>query len=137
MIAEYWADGPSTETPPGHWNLLAHFVSRRDRHSLDDDVKLYFILGNALLDASIAVWEAKVHYDYVRPVSAVRFLLGGRMIEAWAGPGLGTQLTPGESFRSYIATPPSPSTPRATPRSAPRRRKCCARSPEAPISERP
>lgn len=106
MIAEYWADGPSTETPPGHWNLLAHFVSRRDRHSLDDDVKLYFILGNALLDASIAVWEAKVHYDYVRPVSAVRFLLGGRMIEAWAGPGLGTQFTPGESFRSYIATPP-------------------------------
>jgi hypothetical protein len=106
MIAEYWADGPSTETPPGHWNLLAHFVSRRDRHSLDDDVKLYFILGNALLDASIAVWEAKVHYDYVRPVSAVRFVYAGRMIEAWAGQGLGTRLIPGESFRSYIATPP-------------------------------
>jgi hypothetical protein len=106
MIAEYWADGPSTETPPGHWNLLAHFVSRRDRHSLDDDVKLYFILGNALLDASVAVWDCKVHYDYVRPVSAIRFLFAGRMIEAWAGPGLGTQLIPGESFRSYIATPP-------------------------------
>jgi hypothetical protein len=105
MIVEYWADGPSTETPPGHWNRLAQFVSRRDRHTLDDDVKLYFVLGNALLDASIAVWECKVHYDYVRPVSAVRFLFAGHMIEAWGGPGLGTRLIPGESFRSYIGTP--------------------------------
>jgi hypothetical protein len=106
MIAEYWADGPATETPPGHWNLHAQFVSRRDRLSLDEDVKLFFILGNALLDSSIAVWEAKVHYDYVRPVSAIRFLFEGQLIEAWAGPGLGTQLIPGESFSSYIATPP-------------------------------
>jgi membrane-associated phospholipid phosphatase len=106
MIAEYWADGPETETPPGHWNLHAQFVSRRDRHSLDEDVKLYFILGNALLDAGIAVWEAKWHYDYVRPISAIRFLYAGRLIEAWAGPGLGTQQIPGETFSSYIATPP-------------------------------
>ncbi len=69
-------------------------------------VKLFFILGNALLDSSIAVWEAKEHYDYVRPVSAIRFLYKGQLIEAWAGPGLGTQQIPGETFRSYIATPP-------------------------------
>ena len=106
MIAEYWADGPATETPPGHWNLHAQFVSKRDRNDLDEDVKLFFILGNALLDSSIAVWEAKEHYDYVRPVSAIRFLYKGQLIEAWAGPGLGTQQIPGETFRPYIATPP-------------------------------
>jgi hypothetical protein len=106
MIAEYWADGPATETPPGHWSLLAQVVSRRNRHSLEEDVKLYFILGNALLDASISVWDSKVHYDYVRPVSAVRFSFAGQFIEAWAGPGLSTQLIPGETFRSYIPTPP-------------------------------
>jgi hypothetical protein len=106
MIAEYWADGPATETPPGHWNLHAQFVMRRDRLDLDEQVQLFFMLGNALLDSSIAVWEAKVHYDYIRPVSAVRFLFEGRTIEAWAGPGLGTRRIPGESFRSYIATPP-------------------------------
>jgi hypothetical protein len=106
MIAEYWADGPATETPPGHWNLLAQFVSQRDRHSLDDDVKMFFVLGNALLDASIAVWECKTFYDYVRPVSAVRHVFAGQMIRAWAGPGQGTQLIPAEQFRSYIATPP-------------------------------
>lgn len=106
MVAEYWADGPSTETPPGHWNLFAQFVSRRDGHGLDDDVKLFFVLGNALLDVSIAVWDCKVAFDYVRPVSAVRFLMGGQFIHAWAGPFQGTQPIPAELFQSYIATPP-------------------------------
>jgi hypothetical protein len=36
-IAEYWADGPNSELPPGHWNLFAQFVSARDHHSLDED----------------------------------------------------------------------------------------------------
>jgi hypothetical protein len=106
MIAEYWADGPSTETPPGHWNLFAQYVSQRDGHDLDADVKLFFVLGNALLDASIAVWDCKVEFDYARPASAVRFLYAGQTIEAWAGPLLGTRWIPGESFQSYIATPP-------------------------------
>ena len=44
-IATYWADGPSTETPPGHWMLFAQAVSTRDRHSLDDDVKMFFALA--------------------------------------------------------------------------------------------
>ncbi len=105
-VAEYWADGPSSETPPGHWNLLAQFVSRRDHHDLDADVKMFFILGNALLDASVAVWDCKVTFDYVRPVSAVRFLNAGRRIQAWAGPGLGTQWIQGEQFQSYLPTPP-------------------------------
>jgi hypothetical protein len=30
LIAEYWADGPRSELPPGHWSLLAQFVSRRE-----------------------------------------------------------------------------------------------------------
>ena len=105
VIAEYWADGPNTETPPGHWNLLAQFVAARDHHTLSDDVVMFFALGNALLDASISVWDAKTAYDYVRPVSAIRFLWAGRTIAAWGGPGQGTRLIPGESFQSYIATP--------------------------------
>ena len=27
VVAEYWADGPSSETPPGHWNVMANQVS--------------------------------------------------------------------------------------------------------------
>jgi hypothetical protein len=41
MISEYWTDGPDSELPAGHWCLFAQFVSERDHHSLDDDVKLF------------------------------------------------------------------------------------------------
>jgi hypothetical protein len=73
-IAVYWADGPGTDTPPGHWHRLAQWVSRRDGHDVDDDVRLFFLLGNAMLDASIAVWDAKRFYDSERPISAIRHL---------------------------------------------------------------
>jgi hypothetical protein len=106
MIAEYWADGPGSTTPPGHWNLLAQAVSRRDGRTLDEDVKLFFALGNALLDASIAVWDCKRVFDSERPVTAIRFLYRGQPVRAWAGPGLGTRLIDGQQFRSYIPTPP-------------------------------
>jgi len=62
-VSEYWADGPGSETPPGRWLLHAQFVSRRDQHGIDDDVKMFFALTSALLDASIAVWERKRLYD--------------------------------------------------------------------------
>ena len=110
MIAEYWADGPSSAQPPGHWNLFAQFVSRRDRHGLDDDVRMFFAINSALLDAGITSWECKRFYDYVRPFTALRFLFAGQLVEAWAGPGLGTQLIDGADWLPYQAatfiTPP-------------------------------
>ena len=106
VIAEYWADGLGSGTPPGHWNIFAQEISRRDGHTIDDDVKMFFILGNALMDASIAVWDCKRAADSIRPVSAIRFLFGSKPIRAWAGPGMGTKLIDGEEFKSYIATPP-------------------------------
>jgi hypothetical protein len=106
IIAEYWEDGPGTVTPPGHWCRIAAFVSRRDGHTLAQDVVLFFALANALMDASIAVWEAKIHYDYVRPVTAIRFLFAGQPVRAWAGPYQGTRLIPADAWRSYIPTPP-------------------------------
>jgi hypothetical protein len=105
MIAEYWADGPASETPPGHWTLIAEAVSARDHHSLDDDVRMFFLLGNAMLDASIAVWDCKRAYDFVRPTTAIRFLYSGKKIRAWV-PGGGTALIDGSLFQSYIPTPP-------------------------------
>ena len=101
VIAEYWLDGPGTHLPPGHWMSFAQWVSRRDRHGMDDDVKLFFALGNALLDASIAVWDCKRAFDYVRPITAVRFLKKGQQVRAWGGPYKGTQLVSGESWQPY------------------------------------
>jgi len=110
VIAEYWADGPRTESPPGHWNQLAHGVSTRDAHTVDEDIKLYFALNAALLDASIACWEAKRHYDFVRPVTAIHHLYAGQTIRAWAGPDLGVQDILGSAWRPYqdvrFVTPP-------------------------------
>ncbi len=103
VIAEYWADGPRSETPPGHWNALAHGISWRDRHTLDDDVCLFFALNGALLDAGIATWEAKRHYDFIRPVSAIRFLTMGQLIRGWGGPNQGTRWILGETWRPYQA----------------------------------
>ena len=112
VLAEYFADGPSSEFPPGHWAHFAQFVSRRDAHTLDQDVKLFFALGNALLDASICGWDAKRHFDYVRPVTAIRFLYAGQMIQAWGGPYQGTKTILGETWRPYqipnVVTPPFP-----------------------------
>jgi membrane-associated phospholipid phosphatase len=110
VIAEYWADGPSSEFPPGHWCAIAQYVSRRDDHTLDEDVKLLFMVANAVFDASIAAWTAKIHYDYVRPVTAIRYLKQGKQIRAWAGPGQGTQVIAGEQWVPYqvstFRTPP-------------------------------
>lgn len=110
-IAEYWADGPDTETPPGHWCLLAQAVSARDGHGLDEDVRLFFALTGALLDAGIACWDAKRTYDSVRPVTAIRSLFAGQEVPAWGGPGQGTRRIRGEAWQPYLATPPFPEHP--------------------------
>jgi PAP2 superfamily len=107
-IAEYWADGPGSETPPGHWCLLAQEVSARDGHGLDQDVRLFFALSGALMDAGIAAWDAKRAFDSVRPRSAIRFLFAGREVLAWGGPGLGRRPIRGEEWQPYLATPPFP-----------------------------
>lgn len=110
MIAEYWSDGPRSELPPGHWNLFARVVSERDGHTIDDDVKLFFVLNNALCDASIAAWDAKREYDYVRPITAIRFLKQRGKIRAWAGPYQGIRVIDGADWMPYQAptfiTPP-------------------------------
>jgi hypothetical protein len=101
VIAEYWTDGPGTSTAAGHWARLAEVVSARDRHSIDDDAKMFFALGNALLDTSISVWEAKRFYDYVRPITAIRYLYAGKKIVAWGGPNQGTRTIDGAQWRPY------------------------------------
>ncbi|MEB3279778.1 MAG: phosphoesterase [Lyngbya sp.] len=101
IIAEYWEDGPGTSFPPGKWMSFGQYISQRDNHSLDEDVKLFFMLANAVFDAGIAAWESKRYYDYIRPVSAIRSLFNGREIQAWAGPGKGTQTLDGSQWHPY------------------------------------
>jgi len=110
--AEYWADGPRSEFPPGHWAVFAQAISRKRGNSLDDDVKLFFTLGNALMDASIAAWAWKFKYDFVRPITGIREEYRGRQIVSWLGPYKGYGLVAGESWIPYqelrVVTPPFP-----------------------------
>jgi hypothetical protein len=112
MIAEYWSDGPNSEQPPGHWALFAQWISERDHHSLDDDVKMFFVLSNAIFDAGIAAWDTKRAFDSVRPVTAIPFLFRGKTIHAWGGAGKGTVEMDGSQWIPYQAasfpTPPFP-----------------------------
>jgi hypothetical protein len=101
MMVEYWADGPTSETPPGHWCLFTQFVSGRDHHTLDDDVKMFFAVTNALFDAGIAAWDAKAAYDSVRPITAIHFLFAGQQVRAWGGRFKGTQTIPAETWTPY------------------------------------
>jgi hypothetical protein len=111
-IAEFWADGVDSEQPAGHWLRIGEWVSARDHHTLDDDVKFFFVLSNALFDAGIAAWDAKAAYDSVRPVSAISALYRGQTIKAWKGPGKGTVEMDGALWRPYqkaaSPTPPFP-----------------------------
>ena len=86
VMAEFWADGPNSETPPGHWNVLANLVGDElapnlriggagpDVDRLQWDVKTYLALNGAVHDAAIAAWGLKGHYDSVRPISMIRYL---------------------------------------------------------------
>ena len=99
--AEYWEDGPGSVTPPGHWNQFAQWVARRDANTVDEDAKLFFALNNALLDASISAWDGKCTWDSIRPISAVRWLQRGKIIQAWGGPYKGPSYIKGEDWIPY------------------------------------
>jgi hypothetical protein len=110
--AEYWADGPGSEFPPGHWAVFAQAVSRKRGHTLDQDVKLFFALGNAIMDAGVGAWKVKYEYDFVRPITAIREQYRGQMITSWLGPYQGYGKVPGEQWQPYqhpgVVTPPFP-----------------------------
>ncbi len=84
VLAEFWADGPDSETPPGHWFVILNSVNDNpalekrlkgggeELSALEWGIKAYFTLGAAMHDTAISAWRIKGYYDYIRPVSAIR-----------------------------------------------------------------
>jgi hypothetical protein len=112
--AEYWADGPFSVFPPGHDFIFAQALSRRKSHSIDTDAKLFFMLGNAMMDASIASWYQKYKYDSARPISAIRNHpdFKNKLVNSWLGPNKGFGMVKGSEWMPYqalhVVTPPFP-----------------------------
>ncbi len=100
-IAEYWADGPASELPPGHWSLVAMFVSLRDANTLDEDARMFFAMTNATLDAGILSWKVKRLYDNSRPITGVRARFYNTNVRSWRGPELGIGVFPGRQWLPY------------------------------------
>ena len=103
MMAEYWADGPNSEFPPGHMALFAAAFSRMKGDTADQDVKLFFALGNALLDASIFAWTTKYMYDSERPTTGIRERYRDQMITSWLGPKKGYGKVLGQRWLPFQA----------------------------------
>lgn len=111
-IVEFMRDGPRSTGQSGHWLRFAQDVSRRDKHTLDQDVKLYFVIANVAMDAFISCWETKRFYDSSRPWTLVRHYYKGQRLIGWAGPDGGTKEMPAEDWHPYspmsFITPPFP-----------------------------
>ncbi len=71
-IAYFWADGEGTVTPPGHWNRIARTVALQKQTSPAEAARLLALLNVAMADAAVVCWDCKFHFDYWRPVTAVR-----------------------------------------------------------------
>jgi Putative metal-binding motif len=86
VLAQFWADGPNSETPPGHWftifnkamdhpEFMRQFNGQGEvLDTMEYEVKAYFTLGGALHDAAISAWGIKGFYDSSRPISVIRFM---------------------------------------------------------------
>ena len=110
VLAEFWADGPDSETPPGHWYTIINTMNDHPdmikkyrgtgevRSDLEWEVKMYLVLGGTMHDVAITAWGIKGYYDYIRPVSAVRWMAAQGQCSDTSGPSysvLGIPLYPG------------------------------------------
>lgn len=112
-LVEFMRDGPQSVQQAGHWLKFAQDVSRRDQHTLDQDVKMYFYNQVVAMDAFIASWDSKMFYDYARPYALVHEYYEGQKIKAWGGEGKGMMELDGAQWRPYspetFLCPPFPS----------------------------
>jgi len=112
-LVEFMRDGPQSVQQAGHWFNFAQKVSIRDDHTLDEDVKMYFFNQVVAMDAFIASWDSKMHYDYARPYALVHHYFNNKKIKAWGGEGKGMVEMDGSFWRPYspqtFLCPPFPS----------------------------
>lgn len=112
-LVEFMRDGPKSVQQAGHWFVFAQDVSERDNHTLDEDVKMYFLVEAAAMDAFIACWDTKMKYDFARPYSLVHYYYKDKKIKGWAGPEKGMVEMMGQEWRPYspetFLCPPFPS----------------------------
>ncbi|WP_100610780.1 vanadium-dependent haloperoxidase [Confluentibacter lentus] len=112
-LVEFMRDGPKSVQQAGHWLKFSQEVSKRDNHTIDDDVKMYFLVESVAMDGFIACWDAKMFYDSARPYALVHHYYKDEDITGWGGPDKGIGTMKGQDWRPYspdvFLCPPFPS----------------------------
>jgi membrane-associated phospholipid phosphatase len=72
QIALFWADGPGTETPPGHWISIADDISRQQGLTLHQNARLFALLSMTVADAAVVAWDVKYAYNNCRPITGIQ-----------------------------------------------------------------
>ena len=72
IIAEYWADGPDSTAPPGHFFKIAADAALSENLDVSETARLLFIVGSAVYDAGIASWRTKTTFDLIRPLQMIQ-----------------------------------------------------------------
>lgn len=98
-IARFWADGPGTATPPGHWNRIAAELLMTSNLDLLAKARTLALLNMALADAAIAAWRIKYQFDFWRPLHAIQR----------AGEDENDQTQPDSNWSPFLRTPAHPS----------------------------
>lgn len=66
-IANYWADGAGSYTPPGHWSRTAANAAHEARYSEVRMARTLALVNTTLMDAGVCCWETKFYYYTPRP----------------------------------------------------------------------
>lgn len=72
IIAQYWADGGGTFTPPGHLIAITAQLVTEQQLDLGEAATILAQVGIGLNDAAILCWKYKYRYNLIRPVTYIR-----------------------------------------------------------------
>jgi PAP2 superfamily len=92
-IALFWV-----ESSPLAWNRLTRAVATAEQLDLWDSARLFGLLNLGMTDGYIGTWEAKYHYRFWRPVTAIRL----------AGIDGNPATTADPTWTPLVETPPIP-----------------------------
>jgi hypothetical protein len=67
LAARYWA-----ENPPATWSRIFRILSAQEGLSIVENARLYAMLYTSAADALISIWDAKAHFSFWRPITAIR-----------------------------------------------------------------
>jgi hypothetical protein len=106
IIAEFWAGGPGTVTPPGMWIVFANIYLRSNNKNLYDEIKFYTLLSHCVFQSSICAWKLKRNFIQARPIQLIRINNANQNINNWNGIDIGSKWLPYQE--SNFVTPPFP-----------------------------